>query len=190
MGSSPLNSKSCLRPCHHPTTQFFTGRVPFLPPSQQHQSTEGNIPTHTYTHRDNSDKQNNQTQTHRDNPDPQLTTHTHRHTGITQSHTLTTHKHTAWDNPDPPHTYTHVYHLSRTTQVSQYQKVEPTWILLKQETVSGSGISWAICKSAPRSRQITTPPPNHSDFTGRMPFLPPNQQNQSIEGNIPTHTPV
>ena len=31
------------------------------------------------------------------------------------------------------------------------------WILLKQETVSGSGISWAICKSAPHSRQITKP---------------------------------
>jgi len=25
----------------HPTTQFFTGRMPFLPPNQQHQSTEG-----------------------------------------------------------------------------------------------------------------------------------------------------
>ena len=31
-------------------------------------------------------------------------------------------------------------------------------------TVSGSGISWAICKSAPRSRQITTPAPHHSVF--------------------------
>ena len=30
-------------------------------------------------------------------------------------------------------------------------------ILLKQDTVSGSGISWAICKSASRPRQITTP---------------------------------
>ena len=29
-------------------------------------------------------------------------------------------------------------------------------ILLKQETVSGSGISWDICKSAPHSRQVTT----------------------------------
>ena len=28
--------------------------------------------------------------------------------------------------------------------------------------MSGSGISWAICKSAPRSRQITTPVPHHS----------------------------
>ena len=44
------------------------------------------------------------------------------------------------------------------------KKVKPIWTLLKQETVSGSGISWAICKSAPRSRQITTPVPHHSVF--------------------------
>ena len=39
-------------------------------------------------------------------------------------------------------------------------KVKPIWILLKQETVSGSGISWAICKSAPRSwhNHASTPP--------------------------------
>ena len=30
--------------------------------------------------------------------------------------------------------------------------------------MSGSGISWAICKSAPRSRQITMPAPHHSVF--------------------------
>jgi len=30
--------------------------------------------------------------------------------------------------------------------------------------VSGSGISWAICKSAPRSRQITSPAPHRSVF--------------------------
>ena len=35
---------------------------------------------------------------------------------------------------------------------------------MKQETVSGSGISWAICKSAPRSREITTPAPHDSVF--------------------------
>jgi len=40
----------------------------------------------------------------------------------------------------------------------------PIWILLKQETVIGSSISWAICKSAPRSRQITMPAPHHSIF--------------------------
>jgi len=44
------------------------------------------------------------------------------------------------------------------------RKVKPIWILLKQETVSGSGISWAICKSVPRSRQITMPAPHHSVF--------------------------
>ena len=42
------------------------------------------------------------------------------------------------------------------------RKVKPIWILLKQEMVSGSGISWATCKSAPRSRQITTPAPYYS----------------------------
>ena len=70
------------------------------------------------------------------------------------------------------------------TRVSRYQKGKPIWILLKQQTLSGSGISWAVCKFAPRSRQITTPAPHHSFFTGRMPFLPPNQQRQSTEGNL------
>jgi len=42
------------------------------------------------------------------------------------------------------------------------RKVKPIWILLKQETVSG--ISWAICKSALHSRQITMPAPHHSVF--------------------------
>jgi len=44
------------------------------------------------------------------------------------------------------------------------RKVKPIWIWLNQETVSGSGISWAMCKSAPHSRQITTPAPHHSVF--------------------------
>ena len=48
--------------------------------------------------------------------------------------------------------------------------------------MSGSGISWDICKSAPRSRQITMPATHRSVFTGWMPFLPPNQQRQSTEG--------
>ena len=39
------------------------------------------------------------------------------------------------------------------------RKVKPIWILLKQETVSGSGITWTIC-----SRQITMPAPHHSVF--------------------------
>jgi len=56
---------------------------------------------------------------------------------------------------------------------------EQIWILLKQETVSGSVISWAICKSAPLPRQITVLAPTTQFFTGRMPFRLPNQQHQS-----------
>ena len=49
------------------------------------------------------------------------------------------------------------------------RKIKPIRILLKQETVSGSSINWAICKSALRSmpsisRQIAMPAPYHSDF--------------------------
>jgi len=33
---------------YHPTTLFFTGRMPFLPPNQQRQSTEGNQSTPSY----------------------------------------------------------------------------------------------------------------------------------------------
>ena len=67
------------------------------------------------------------------------------------------------------HTHTHPFNgpLSGTTRVSQYtRKVKPIWILVKQETVSGSGsgIGWTICKSAPRCRQITTPTPHCSVF--------------------------
>jgi len=43
------------------------------------------------------------------------------------------------------------------------RKVKPICILLKQETVNGSGISCAICKSASRSRE-TMPAPHHSVF--------------------------
>ena len=43
-----------------------------------------------------------------------------------------------------------------------------------------------LCKSAPRYRQITMPAPQHSVFAGRMPFLPPNQERQSTEGNTTT----
>jgi len=34
------------QPHQHPTTQFFTGRMPFLPPNQQRQSTEGTYKSH------------------------------------------------------------------------------------------------------------------------------------------------
>ena len=58
------------------------------------------------------------------------------------------------------------------------QKTRTWWILLKQETVSGNGISWAICKSAPRSRQITMPAPHYSAFY-RLDALPVAQPTAS-----------
>ena len=56
------------------------------------------------------------------------------------------------------------------------RKVKQIWILLKQETMSDSGISWAIYKSASRSRQITMPAPHHSIFlqTGCPSYRPTN----------------
>jgi len=39
LGATPSGLTSAY--LHHPAT-FFTGRMPFLPPSQQHQTTEGN----------------------------------------------------------------------------------------------------------------------------------------------------
>ena len=62
------------------------------------------------------------------------------------------------------------------------RKVKPIWILLKQDTVSGSGISWAIWKSAICSRHNHASTPTTQFCTGQMPFLPPNQQHQSTEG--------
>ena len=62
------------------------------------------------------------------------------------------------------------------------RKVKPIWILLKQETVSGIGISWAICKSAYRSRQITMPAPHHSVFY-RLDALTATQPTESKHWN-------
>jgi len=46
------------------------------------------------------------------------------------------------------------------------------------------GWQWHQLDHMPRSRQITMPVIHHLVFTGRMPFLPPNQQRHSIEGSI------
>ena len=48
-----------------------------------------------------------------------------------------------------------------TTRVSRYQKVKPIWILLKQETVSGSGIHsrhMQVCTSLQTDNHASTPP--------------------------------
>jgi len=64
------------------------------------------------------------------------------------------------------HTYTHLFDGPQDF-VWDYPSEplpKPIWLLLKQERVSGSGISWAICKSATRPREIMTPAHHHSDF--------------------------
>jgi len=82
--------------------------------------------------------------------------------------------------------YTHIYLTALFLGLPGWagtRKVKPIWILLKQETVSGSGISWAICKYAPRSRQITMPAPHHLAFlqTG-CPSCHPTNDVKALKG--------
>jgi len=60
------------------------------------------------------------------------------------------------------HTHTHAHTHTRLTALcpglpgwAGTRKVQSIWILLKQETVGGSSISWAICKPTPRSTPAT-----------------------------------
>ena len=64
------------------------------------------------------------------------------------------------------HTHTPPFNgpLSGTTQVSRYKKGKTNLDFTGAREMSGSGISWAICKSATRSRQITTPALHYSSF--------------------------
>jgi len=91
--------------------------------------------------------------------------------------------------PQHTHTYTHTHtHLTAVfpglPRWASTRKIKSIWIFLKQETVSGSGISWAICKSAPCSRQITTPAPHHSVFY-RPDALPVAQPTVSKHWSLP-----
>jgi len=65
------------------------------------------------------------------------------------------------------------------------RKVKQILILPKQETVASAG-PYASLHLAPDRYHTSTPP--LSFFTGRMPFLPPNQQRQSTEGRSVTIT--
>ena len=88
----------------------------------------------------------------------------------------------------PTHRHTHPCNglFSGTTRVSRYQKGKTN---LDFSEARDSEWQWhQLCRMQvcpPRSRQITTPAPHHSVFTGRMPFLPPNQQSQSTERKEP-----
>jgi len=85
-------------------------------------------------------------------------------------------------------THTHIHRtvlqpswiLSGTTQLRRHQKGKTNLDLLQQEIVSGNGISWAICKSAPWPRHTTTPASLHSLFY-RPDALPAAQPTASIQ---------
>jgi len=87
-------------------------------------------------------------------------------------------------SPGSTHTHTHTRLMALFPGLpgrASTRKVKPIWILLKQETVSGSGISWAICKSAPRSRQITTPVPHHCFLQARCPSCHPTNSVKALK---------
>ena len=83
------------------------------------------------------------------------------------------------------HTHTHLFNgpFSGTTQVSQYQKGKTD---LDFTEARDSEWQWhqlghmQVCTLLQTENHASTPP---LFFTGRMPFLSPNQQRQSTEGN-------
>jgi len=82
-------------------------------------------------------------------------------------------------------THTHLFNgpLSGTTRVGRYQKGKTN---LDFTEARDSEWQWQplghmqVCTSLQADNHASTPP--LSFFTGRMPFLPPNQQCQSTEG--------
>jgi len=86
------------------------------------------------------------------------------------------------------HTHTHPFNgpFPGLPRSAGTRKVKPIWILLKQETLSGSGISWATCKSAPHSRQTTMPAPHHSVFL--QAGCPSCRPTNSVKAHTHTHT--
>jgi len=87
-----------------------------------------------------------------------------------------------WVNTHTHNHFTALLEYVRDHPVSRYQKgktrkVKTNLDLMEQEIVSSSGICWTICKPAPHPRQPRQHPTTQF-FTGRMPFLLPNQQHQ------------
>jgi len=77
--------------------------------------------------------------------------------------------------PTVDHTHPFNGPLSGTTWVGQYQKGKTNLDFTEARDSEWQWHQLDIRKSASRSRQITMPAPQCSVFTGRMPFLPPNQ---------------
>ena len=195
-----------------PTAQFFTGRMPFLPPIQQRQCTEGKLDIlycivlykeefiiviyKTWSRNDTRYVTNRKTNWRLyctggcqvislgkistklsikcySNGQKTISSSTEKETVALYKSILQTYLSRLcvalamlqW-LPCLQYTHTHPFNtpFPGLPRWAGTRKVKPIWILLKQETVSGSGVRWAICKSAPRSRQITTPAPHHSVF--------------------------
>jgi len=135
--------------------KFFTGRMPFLPPNQQRQSTEG---TKFANNKDNIciicvlKFANNKDNICCQKPSQSYSTSYYNSGNTTTTTTL----------------YPFNGLFSRITWVSWYQKGKTSLDLNEagDDAVWGrSGISGNIIKqSAPRSVQITTPTPQHSIF--------------------------
>ena len=116
-----------------------------------------------------------------------------------RTHTCThTHMHTRTRTHARAHTHAHTHTRTHTRLKAPFpglpgwagtRKVKPIWILLKQETVSGNSISWAICKSASRSRQITMPVPHHSSLLqAGCPSCHPTNSIKALKANKPTRS--
>ena len=84
------------------------------------------------------------------------------------------------DKTNYTHIHTHLFNspLSGTTQVSRYQKGKTN---LDFTEASCSSISWAICKSAHRSRQITMPTPRHSFLQAGCPSCRPTDSVKELK---------
>ena len=85
------------------------------------------------------------------------------------------------------HTHTHSHTHTRLTALfpglpgwAGTREVKPIWILLKQEWQWHQLGHMQVCTSLQADNHASTSP--LSFFTGRMPFLSPNQQRQSTEG--------
>jgi len=91
------------------------------------------------------------------------------------------------------HTYIHPFSgpLSRTTRVSRYQKGKTNLDFAEARDSECLGISWAICNSASRSRQINMPASHHSILQAGCPSCHPTNSVKAlkaVENNEHTHT--
>ena len=162
---SPSNSRQLSRwPCTHPfrspveivcfpCTRLFLGRVVLWSPETFHTPDCDPIAT---------------SDLHGDIPSSSARCNSH--SVLIQQQIITTHTHTTILRPS--------WILSGTIHVSWHQKAKTDLDILEQEIVSGSGISWAICKSAPWPRHITTPA-SHNSVLYRPDALPAAQPTAS-----------